>query len=217
MENQLTNNANALRLFFTEDIFLVGDKSIEMQSAVGLEAVVEDSTISNIAIPGSLSSVKNIPVVEDKPLKSLKPYPTEVEIPRIVAEPATPKTFKFLGGNKKSVLILVNDKENDVSTEQGRELLRKIVKAVDLGTPDFAVLNYANYIGTDFVELQQFFKPQLMLVFGVQTADLKLDLSWQHEIIVHESTRMIFAPNLHHLDTDVTAKKLLWGNLQKVK
>jgi len=146
-----------------------------------------------------------------------KVYPQAPEITHVVAEPVPEKTFKFLGGNKKSVLILVNDESNDVSTEQGRELLRKIVKAVDLGTPDFAILNYSRYQGTDFAELYQFFKPVTMLSFGVEIAHLKLDLVWQNEIITHGTTRIIFAPNLHQLDSDLTAKKLLWGNLQKIK
>jgi DNA polymerase III psi subunit len=56
-----------------------------------------------------------------------------------------------------------------------------------------------------------------MLSFGVEIAELKLNLSWQNEIIIHETTKIVFAPNLHHLDSDLTAKKLLWGHLQKIK
>ncbi|RYD71138.1 MAG: hypothetical protein EOP55_21080 [Sphingobacteriales bacterium] len=140
-----------------------------------------------------------------------------MEIPPVVAEPKTPKNFKYLGGNKKSVLILVNDQLNEVSTEQGRDLLRKIVKAVDLGTPDFAIVNYAQYRGTDYLEFHAFFKPVTMLSFGVEITDLKLNMVWQNEIINHGNTKIIFAPNLHQLDSDLTAKKLLWANLQKIK
>ena len=32
MENQVTNNASALRLFFTEDVFLVKDETVEISS-----------------------------------------------------------------------------------------------------------------------------------------------------------------------------------------
>jgi hypothetical protein len=217
MENQVTNNANALRLFFNEEVFLVEDKSVQIPLVANTEAVLPEEPTASMKEVVSHLSVTIPAQAEVEEVKSAKPHPENVEIPSIVAEPPSPKTFKFLGGNKRSVLILVNDTQNDVSTEQGRELLRKIVKAVDLGTPDFALVNYANYHGTAFAEFYEFFKPELMLSFGVEISSLKLNLTWQNEIILHGNTRIIFAPNLHQLDSDITAKKSLWGNLQKIK
>ncbi|MFF5383950.1 hypothetical protein [Pedobacter suwonensis] len=217
MENQVTNNANALRLFFTEEVFLVKDEGVQILPLRNTEPVsaIENVSVKLAELPVLKSEIAQIP--EINPTNSPKVYPQTPEIPHQVAESAPEKTFKFLGGNKKSVLILVNDSEHDVSTEQGRELLRKIVKAVDLGTSDFALLNYSNYKGTDFVELHRFFKPATMLSFGVEFADLRLNFTWQNEIIVHETTRIIYAPHLHHLDRDLNAKKTLWGHLQKIK
>ena len=43
MENQVTNNANALRLFFTEDVFLVNDESVEITHHVAAEPVLPQS------------------------------------------------------------------------------------------------------------------------------------------------------------------------------
>lgn len=217
MENQVTNNANALRLFFNDEVFVVKDESVEIRPLRNPEPVFVAETVAVAIEKETVLNTENIQIPEIKSTPIPKVYPQAPEIAPIVEEPKAEKTFKFLGGNKKSVLILVNDQQHDVSTEQGRELLRKIVKAVDLGTPDFAVLNYANYKGTDYVELHRFFKPVIMLSFGVEIAELKLNLSWQNEIIMHESTKIIFAPNLHHLDSDITAKKTLWGHLQKIK
>jgi len=217
MENQVTNNANALRLFFTEEVFLVKDESVEILPLRKPEPVFVAKTVPVTEVKETVLKQEIAEIPQINATNIPKVYTQGPEIPHIVAEPLPEKRFKFLGGNKKSVLILVNDKQNDVSTEQGRELLRKIVKAVDLGTPDFALLNYANYSGTDYQMLHQFFKPVIMLSFGVEVTELKLNLSWQNEIIFHESTRIIFAPNLHHLDSDLTAKKMLWGHLQKIK
>ncbi|QNN42468.1 hypothetical protein [Pedobacter roseus] len=217
MENQVTNNANALRLFFTDEVFVVKDESVEIRLLGNPERVFVPENVSAAEEKETVLKAETIQIPAIKTTQTPKIYPQAPEIPHIVAEPLPEKAFKFLGGNKKSVLILVNDQQHDVSTEQGRELLRKIVKAVDLGTPDFAVLNYANYRGTDYIELQRFFKPVIMLSFGVEIAELKLNLTWQNEIIIHENTKIIFAPNLHHLDSDLTAKKTLWGHLQKIK
>ena len=216
MENQVTNNANALRLFFTEDVFLVTDKGIE----IGAE--IHSKTISDV--PDLAEDPVHEPALTAgagiktgvKPDQQPEPYPQNREIPLVAEEPVPVKTFKFLGANSKFVLILVHDPVNEVSSAQGRELLRKIVKAMNLGTPDFALMNYAHYAGTDFSELQQFFKPKLMLAFGVETLHLKLDYTWNNEIITHETTKMIFAPNLHDLEGDDGLKRLLWSNLRKI-
>ncbi|WP_316801770.1 hypothetical protein [Pedobacter nototheniae] len=216
MENQVTNNANALRLFFTDEVFLVEDKSVKIEPVVSAEPVSESVSSLKTLPEQAAQNVENEQISRVEALGAVREYPENSVKTPVVEEPAPDKVFKFLGGNKKAVLILVNDKTNDVSTEAGRELLRKIVKAVELATPDFALLNYAGYTGTNFVELHQFFKPQLMLAFGVATTDLSLNLIWQNEIILHQTTRMIFAPELHELDGDLNAKKSLWGNLKKL-
>jgi len=217
MENQLTNNANALRLFFTDEVFVVEDKTVKITHSAITEAVLPDKFVEQKKPDPSLSTPGTVKIPAAIPEEKVKNYTSEAELMHVASEPTAPVEFKFLGGNKKSVLILVNDKDNDVSTPEGRELLRKIVKAVDLATADFALVNYANYYGSDFVALQEFFQPVIMLSFGVEISHLKLNLTWQNEIILHANTRIIFAPNLHQLDSDIAAKKLLWGNLQKIK
>ncbi len=217
MENQVTNNANALRLFFTEDVFLVNDESVEITHHVAAEPVLPQSDreikSANISTTPIVNTTFSVPSV----VEVLQVKQEIVEKPSIIVPLEVEKSFKFLGGNKKSVLILVNDAQHDVSTEQGRELLRKIVKAVDLGTADFALVNYANYQGENFATFHQFFQPVIMLSFGVEISDLQLNYVWQNEIITHNTTRIIFAPNLHLLDSDLSAKKQLWANLQKIK
>lgn len=203
MENQITSNENAMRLFFTEDVFLVNDNDVLVESNL-----LEDP--DSLQLPTTINETTNADNLTQE-----QPKP-ETEKSVVEQAPSQVKTIKHLGGNQKSVLILVFDEDNEVSTEQGRVLLRKIVKAIDLFTPDFALVNYANYKETDFATLHNVFNPKLLLAFGVGTADLKLDLNWTNEIILHNTTRMIFAQNLHQLEEDLPAKKLLWTNLQKL-
>jgi len=208
MENQLINNPEALRLFFNEDVFVVHDKDVQIPDSIVLQAVSDGMTPA-VQINNLTQKVSETVVIP-------REYLPDSSENLILEEPLAPKIFKYLGGNNKSVLILVNDSENDVSTPEGRELLRKIVKSVELSTPDFALLNYSKYAGTSFDELKDFFSPKLLLSFGIEISALKLNLNWQNEIILHDGVRMIFAPNLHTLDADINGKKTLWGNLKKI-
>ena len=112
---------------------------------------------------------------------------------------------------------MVNDPDNDVSTPQGRELLRKLVKAIGLTANDFALVNYANYPSEKYEDLSTFFNCKLMIAFGVGSDDLGLPTEPLHQLVQHKGVTHIFAKNLKDLDTDVASKKLLWANLQQLK
>ncbi len=183
MDTQLTSNAEALRLFFTEDIYLVTEKEPRIE-------------------------IGGLNPLSDK----------EEAIEPITIAPEKAKTeFKFLGKNQKNILILVNDPENEVSTEQGRDLLRKLVKAIDLTANDFALLNYANYTSEKYEELSSFFSCKVMIAFGVSAADLNLTSQPLHQLIKFSEATHLFAKNLHELDSDIASKKVLWASLQQLK
>jgi DNA polymerase III psi subunit len=169
MDSQLTANEAALRLFFTDDIYIVNDSDHQIDAGV------------------------------------LKAEPQQEAL-----------AFKFLGGNKRNVLILVNDRENEVSDERGRELLRKIVKSVNLSAADFALVNYAAYPDVKFEQFQSYFSPALVFAFGVTAAQLALPEQVQNTIVLQGHVRLIFSAELKALDQDAATKKSLWGSLQKL-
>jgi len=185
--SQLITNAEALRLFFTDDVYLAGD----------------------------ISTMENGPVDIPKEVPSLE-QPTS-EISKL--EEPTPSygevfDFKYLGKNEKKILILVNDTENPVSTPQGTELLRKLVLSINLKNADFALLNYSAYTTAKFEHLHTFFSCRFLLSFGVLPNTLGLAEHSLHQLYILQNIQMIFTHNLHALDTDIAAKKTLWGTLK---
>lgn len=202
MNSQLTSNADALRLFFTEDIFMVEDKN--------QNASVEPVTLAEVKAPETIA----LPTINVQ-------YEELPEKIAIVEEPKPTikkeSSFEFLGKNQKGILILVHDQENKVSTPVGTELLRKLVKAIELTNNDFALLNYANYPDTTFEDLKRFFNCQLVLSFGVTTQQLGLDEQPSHQIVKFGETKFVFTKNLHDLDSDQLSKKTLWASLQQLK
>jgi len=192
MNDQLTTNAEALRMFFTEEVYLVKGEGISVEIQAVQESAVEQVNVREI-IKGD----------EEPADVTVKTEVLKAEI-----------RFSYLGKNQRQILILVNDAENPVSTEQGRELLRKLVKAIELTANDFALVNYARHSSADFKALSSYFSSKVMFVFGVSPAQLGLGDFPQNSLVDHESTRLIFSSDLHTLDGDPQAKKALWGSLK---
>lgn len=200
--NQLITNAEALRLFFNDDIYLTGDLT----------------AIENPAIQEPKAAA--LPITEEQNLKvDTNRSETATTIPKL-EEPAaaypTSFDFKYLGKNEKSILILVNDSQNAVSTPQGTELLRKLVLSINLKNADFALLNYSAYANAKFEHLHSFFACKLVISFGVPPLTLGLGEQLRHQLHVVNGIKMIFTHNLHDLDTDIPSKKALWGTLKNL-
>ncbi|HMI03545.1 MAG TPA: hypothetical protein VK541_13730 [Pedobacter sp.] len=176
MLSQLTTDEQALRLFFTDDIYLVTEPEVQQNREVQEETMGE--------------------------------VPKEVK----TAAPA----FKFLGNNKRNILILVNDQENDVSDEKGRELLRKIVKSVNLTANDFALMNYAHYTDASFAQLQDHFSSVIVFAFGVSPRHLSLSDHPENTVVTEGEVKLIFSAELRKLEEDQNGKKVLWGSLKQL-
>lgn len=170
MPSQLTTDDQALRLFFTEDLYLVTEPGIQETPAITKDEALID---------------------------------------------AGPE-YRSLGNNKRNILILVNDAENEVSDEAGKELLRKIVKSVNLTANDFALLNYSGYKHTSLEKLKSHFASVIVFAFGVSAAELGLNTQPENTIVTHEGTRLIFSAELKKLEADANAKKLLWSCLKQL-
>lgn len=204
MTNQLTSNAEALRLFFTEDIYLVKDESKDA-FVEPVKEVQEVAQTENIILPKAEAKVYEEPIADL----------SMVQEPNVVLNPKF--DFKYLGKNQRNILILVNDIENEVSTEQGRELLRKLVNAIALTAKDFALVNYANYQTATYADLNDLFACKLVLAFGVNAQQLGLAEQPLHQLNEIGETKLVFTTNLRDLDSDQHSKKTLWTSLQKLK
>ncbi|MET4082526.1 DNA polymerase III psi subunit [Pedobacter sp. UYP30] len=197
MENQVTNNRRALPLFFTEEVFLVADKPLSTVGQKDSEEVVS----------------MEVPIIAEKPsTEKNEIYIAPAEAETMVKEPEPIIAFNYLGGNKKRILILVNDKDNEVSTEAGNALLKNILKSVQLKKDDFALVNMAKQSQGKFMHLNTFFKPKVMLAFGVSSLDLDLGTLPIGEMVIEKDVNIIFGSNLDNFAAN--DKKMLWQNLQ---
>lgn len=244
MGEQLTTSAEALRLFFDDDVYLIRtDEPVaaaavaELKTAVAQEATViaqaevkivvpvpqnvadvpkttipeVQTLVPEITIPAAEAPVKEAQVQSLAPVKE-----TAIESSAPATSASQPLDFKYLGKNQKNILILVNDSQHDVSTERGRELLRNIVKAIQLTANDFALLNYSGYAGTPYAALDQFFSSKLVMSFGVPALQLGLTDFAKNTLHLQGTTQLVFSENLDVLAEDLQGKKTLWGSLKQI-
>lgn len=248
MGSELTTNGDALRLFFTDDIYLIkGEEGFSTGEVLESDLQkVSEATTAEATVPadvenpvagfakGTAAAVTPISAPEATPVTTPTVIPVTADsipltapvipsvtipitIPQFPAlEKAAAFSFKFLGQNKKKILIMVNDADHEVSDEAGRELLRKIVKSINLTASDFALLNYAKYPKTSFADLQQYFSSVLVFAFGVSSGDLQLPSHPENKIVMEGDVRLIFSGELRKLEQDPIGKKTLWGSLKQL-
>lgn len=227
MSDQLTNNPEALRLFFTEDIFLVDapqtahegitvvneasqeagqmgqDKAITAPETFTAPEILTDPAPAVVSAPASV----NIPAAAS----------ATVSIPGIVSIPApAAQPFSYVGANERNILILVNDDRHPVSTLQGRELLGNILKAINLNRNDCALVNYASCNSANFAQFNDFFQPQYVFAFGVSPEQLGIPGATYNSIVNQGESKLIFSSNLDALSGDAATKKLLWASLKQI-
>jgi DNA polymerase III psi subunit len=239
MGDQLASNPEALRLFFTEDIYLVQQGTEESPTsplgAVHLVPQSPETSETNALDPNSILIQENLPaqlkeeVEENLPLveeaaSSYTPSLTKTPIEALdqadepqLSSPKLESSFVYLGKNARNILILVYDELNEVTTEAGREVFKNIVKAKSLSANDYAILNYASYKDSTFKELSDFFRAKAILTFGVKPLQLGITDYPQHTVITHEGVRMMFSADLQELSMDTNIKRALWRALKEME
>ncbi|PST84184.1 hypothetical protein C7T94_05515 [Pedobacter yulinensis] len=196
MDTQTSTDPATLSLFFTEEIFLVEEPTL----VVPLQSVgAHREPDLQVAKPEFV-----VPQAEAK----------VVIAPDTAAKPA--RSFSFVGKNARNVVILVNDETHEIGSEAGRELLRKIVKSVNLSGNDFALLNHARNAGATFNEYTAFFPGCHFIIFGVPASSLGLGDFPLHRSAELGGQTVVLTAGLDALNADAMAKKELWGTLQKL-
>lgn len=206
MGDQVTNNPEALRMLFTEDIYLLQEPDF-IYNAAPVELIAEVEPSVEVIKP----TAEIVPTAQIEPLAEIIPI-TEIEV-AVRPEPA----FLYKGLNARNILILVYDEVNEVTTAEGREVLKNIVKSKDLSGNDFAVLNYAAYPTATFEALSTFFNSKIIFAFGVSPLQLGLDDYPINRLIAHQGVQMIFSADLHQMSSEKALKVALWACLKEMQ
>lgn len=124
--------------------------------------------------------------------------------------------LKFLGENKKNIVVLTHYNEAVYLPDEHLAFLTTILNACKINLGDVAVINIA-HIATDYRELKNQLKTQKALLFEVEPAQIQLPVSFPHfQVQSFDGCQYLLSPSLDKLENDKGLKGKLWTSLQRL-
>lgn len=123
----------------------------------------------------------------------------------------------FLGKNLRKILLIVNEEKVDHISDENLPFLIGILDACKLALPDVALLNIWSNEKIKYHQLQDKFKPEVILFFGVEPEKLGFPLQFPHyQVQAYNNQKYLCAPSLTTLAENKPQKQLLWASLKKL-
>ena len=123
---------------------------------------------------------------------------------------------KYLGENKKGVLILVEDKTAPFLNETAFNLLLNILTACKLNMGDVALVNKSS-LKAPFTRAIKELSAKNILLFGIEAREMNLPIDFPHyQVQKHGNLSYLTADDFETLEADKQLKGKLWLCLKKI-
>jgi hypothetical protein len=135
------------------------------------------------------------------------PVPTSLDQPQ----------WKYLGENRKKVLIVVNYADVVHIPDRQLAFLTNLLSACKLNLGDTAVLNFYHNKAKDFNSIISYFAPKTIFLFGVEPAEFGMPMLFpQFQVQSFKESIYLFAPSLQETEPDKILKSKLWTCFKKI-
>ncbi len=125
--------------------------------------------------------------------------------------------WKFLGENKKQILVVVNYPDAVHIADDDLALLVKMLSACKLTVADVAIVNMQNYPDNRQKELTANFQSRIVLLFGVDPVSFGLPMNFpEYQIQPFSGATYLYSPSLTSLPSNREAREKLWESLQRL-
>jgi len=133
------------------------------------------------------------------------------------ANAASGKGTRFLGENKKNIVVAVTEKEYPFAAEDDLNFLINILRACNISLEDIALVNCCNNSAAVYEPLNIQFSPGIILFLGTEPQQLGFPVQIpQNRIQKYKGQQYLCAPSLQQLASDKEAKKALWTALKQL-
>ena len=125
--------------------------------------------------------------------------------------------FKFLGENKKKVLVLVNQPSAVFLGDAELDLLSRMFGACKMDLGDIAVVNMNNYPASTYNQLVSFFKAKVVLLFDVSPSSLQMPIDFPlYQLQPLAGCTFLSSASLSIIDRVKEEKTKLWNALKRL-
>ncbi len=125
--------------------------------------------------------------------------------------------WKYLGENKKKILVVVRYPGAVHIPDKQLSFLTKLLAACNLNLADVAILNFQDHGSSEFNEILIYFKPKVVLLFNIEPAAFGLPMIFpQYQVQGYKDAVFVSSPPLEVIEPDKTSKGKLWVCLKKI-
>ena len=125
--------------------------------------------------------------------------------------------WKYLGENKKNILLVVNNGTAVHVPDQDLAFLVNMLGACKLGLADVAIVNGNNYDEINYKEMIAQFSSRVIFLFGIEPVSFGLPVSFPHfQLQPFANATFLFTPDLTELANDKLLKSKLWVCLKRL-
>lgn len=127
--------------------------------------------------------------------------------------------WKYLGNNKKNILILVKyDNDNCIHLPDDHlNFLINMLSACKISLDDVAIMNLHNHPQASYNEIINQFKSKIVFLFGVEPIVIGMPISFPHfQVQSFSKCTFLFTPEMEDLKKDNVFKSKLWVCLRRI-
>lgn len=194
-----TSDPLALRLLFSDELYLVDDFDGQNDSAGQMVRTSEAAEVVDIPEAPKAPEMPGLAKVAKVP-----------EVP----EPSEQPVFNYLGENNKYFLLLVNQPGKVILNARDLESLTSILNAKKLEVRDVAIMNLSSYSAISFEMLKTFFVNTRLVLFGITTESLQLPVMPANKITTYEGVKILPTFSFEEMTADPSLKRIFWNEMK---
>jgi hypothetical protein len=184
-----------LRYFLQDELYLLkADKDIyrnaETPQHVAAEPAVAAATTE---VPAAATATPTTPPVTEQ-------------------TPAT--TFKYLGSNQKSFLVLTHYPAEQFIAEAHLTALLNTITRLNFSQDDVAIVNLSAYPGVSWSQLADFFKPAKLLVLGTAALPAQMPNLPQNQVQQLDACQALYTFSFDEMMGNKENTKVFWNQIK---
>jgi hypothetical protein len=179
-----------LRYFLQDELYLLkADKGIYRNVETPQSAAVTDTATATEVPPATAPTP---PVTEQTPVT----------------------TFKYLGSNQKSFLVLTHYPAEQFITEAHLTALLNTITRLNFSQDDVAIVNLSTYPGVSWPQLADFFKPAKLLVLGTAALPAQMPNLPQNQVQQLDACQALYTFSFNEMMGNKENTKAFWNQIK---